>query len=313
MNLYKEIEDLNDILIINAEPGLQDRLDKLQIQFQELSQLIFSQLSEYEITQLSRHMKRPTTDDIIQAICEDFVEIHGDGYFGEDPAMMAGLAMIGDERCVVIGNQKGRNTKENIYRNFGMSKPEGYRKALKVMKLADQFALPIVCFVDTPGAYPGIEAEERGQALAIATSIYEMFEIKAPILVFIIGEGGSGGALAIGVGDRVYMLEYSTYSVISPEGCASILWKDASRANQAATALQLISQKINQLGTVIDGIIPEAIPFHWQPDKTYTEIKNKILEDFKTLNKLEKTELLKQRHERFRKIGLPVGKREVNS
>jgi acetyl-CoA carboxylase carboxyl transferase subunit alpha len=214
------------------------------------------QRTAFERVQLARHSDRPYTLDLIERLFEDFVELHGDKRFAEDPAIVCGLARFHGLPVIVVGHQKGRDTKQRSYRNFGMPKPEGYRKALRVMKLGEKFGRPIFTFIDTPGAYPGIDAEERGQAEAIAYNLREMAKIKVPIIVTVIGEGGSGGALAIGVGDQVLMLENATYSVITPEGCAAILWKDSSRADQAAEGLRLTAQHLFEEG-IVDKIIPE--------------------------------------------------------
>ncbi len=217
---------------------------------------VFSKLSRWQKVQLARHPRRPYTQDYLDRLCSNFLELHGDRCFADDHALISGIGEIDGKSMLIMGHQKGRGTKENIYRNFGMANPEGYRKAVRHLALAQKFKLPVVTFIDTPGAYPGLGAEERGQAEAIARSLYEMARLNVPIITFVIGEGGSGGALAISIADRIFMLEYSIYSVISPEGCASILYRDAGQAPQAAEALKLTADDLLELG-IIDGIIPE--------------------------------------------------------
>lgn len=241
--------------------------------------------------------------ELMQLICSDFIELHGDRNFLEDKAIVAGLGRLGDQSCVMIGHQKGRGTKDNIERNFGMPRPEGYRKALRLMSLAERFSLPIVTFIDTPGAYPGVGAEERGQSEAIGKNIMVMSRLKVPILSFVVGEGGSGGALALGVANRVHMLQYATYSVISPEGCASILMKDSSKAAQAADALKLTAAFAKELG-VIDSIIREPIGgAHRAPDLVAQEIKEQILRDWEELKNFPGEVLRQQRIEKFLAMG----------
>ncbi|MFI3185229.1 MAG: acetyl-CoA carboxylase carboxyl transferase subunit alpha, partial [Methylococcaceae bacterium] len=227
--LEAKIEELRNVQFDN-NINISDALRQLEIRSQELTESIFSDLSDWQISQLSRHPGRPYTLDYVEHIFTDFHELHGDRAYADDPAIICGLARLDGQAVMVIGHQKGRDTKEKIYRNFGMPRPEGYRKALRMMKMAERFKMPVICLIDTPGAYPGIDAEERGQSEAIARNLFEMAKLKTPIICTVIGEGGSGGALAIGVGDRLIMLEYSTYSVISPEGCASILWKSADKS-----------------------------------------------------------------------------------
>jgi acetyl-CoA carboxylase carboxyl transferase subunit alpha len=231
-------------------------LKRLEAKAEELRREIYGKLTRWQITQIARHPRRPYTLDYVRHLGIDLIELHGDRRFGEDEAIVAGLGFLGDRKVIIVGHQKGRDTKENILRNFGMAHPEGYRKALRIMSLGAKFGRPIITFVDTPGAYPGIGAEERGQAEAIAVNLHEMSRLKVPIVVVVIGEGGSGGALGIGVGDRVLMLEYSIYSVISPEGCASILFRDAARAREAAEAMKITARDLLDLG-VIDEIVPE--------------------------------------------------------
>ena len=245
----RSVESEQDVNVSNEIVALKKRSD-------DLTQSIFSTLTSWQISQISRHPKRPYTRDYIDRIFIDFEELHGERCFGDDPAIITGIGRLGKQSVVIIGHQKGRDTKERIKRNYGMPKPEGYRKALRVMQLAERFNMPILTFIDTPGAYPGIEAEERGQSEAIAKNLLVMSELQTPIISTVIGEGGSGGALAIGVADHLLMLEYSTYSVISPEGCASILWKSADKAKEAAQSMGIDARKLKELG-LIDRIIDE--------------------------------------------------------
>jgi acetyl-CoA carboxylase carboxyl transferase subunit alpha len=272
-----------------------------------------SEKTAIERVQTARHPDRPYSTDLYAAIFEDFVELHGDRRYADDPALVAGFAKVDGVEVLVVGQQKGRDTNQRRYRNFGMPKPEGYRKALRLMRLAEKFGRPIISFIDTPGAYPGIDAEERGQAEAIAFNLREMAGLKVPIVVVVLGEGGSGGALAIGIGDRVLMMENAVYSVISPEGCAAILWKDAAKADLAASALRLTASDLMQFG-VIDEIIPEEAA--WEIDteesdpkrksaytKIATRLKASIKKNLEELLKLEPSELVKSRYAKFRKIG----------
>jgi acetyl-CoA carboxylase carboxyl transferase subunit alpha len=264
---------------------------------------IFSSLSDWQISQIARHPLRPYTLDYINNIFTDFVEIHGDRMFGDDKAIICGFATVDTQSFMLIGHQKGRDSKEKVFRNFGMPKPEGYRKALRAMKLAEKFQIPILTFIDTPGAYPGIDAESRNQSIAIADNLYEMSKINTPIISIVIGEGGSGGALAIGVSDRLAMLQYSIYSVISPEGCASILWKDASKANIAAEALSITSDKL--LGhKLIDRIIPEPHgAAHRNYAAMYSSLKSNILDMLQEVNNTSHSELLKNRNTKLMSYG----------
>ncbi len=247
----RNVESDNNINISEALAQLEERCEAL-------TESIFATLSDWQISQLSRHPWRPYTLDYIEHIFTDFHELHGDRAYADDPAIVCGMARLDGQPVMVIGHQKGRDTKQKIYRNFGMPRPEGYRKALRIMKMAERFRLPIICLIDTPGAYPGIGAEERGQSEAIARNLFEMSKLKTPIICTVTGEGGSGGALAIGVGDRLIMLEYSTYSVISPEGCASILWKSADKAQLAAEAMGITSDRIRELG-LLDEVVREPL------------------------------------------------------
>jgi acetyl-CoA carboxylase carboxyl transferase subunit alpha len=254
--------------------------------------------------QLARHPRRPYTLDYVNMLVSDFIELHGDRAFSDDRALVCGLAKLSGQKIAVLGHQKGHDTKENLRRNFGCAHPEGYRKALRLMQLAEQFGLPVVVFIDTPGAYPGIGAEERGQSQAIATNLREMIGIATPIVAVVIGEGGSGGALGIGVADRVCVLENSYYSVISPEGCAAILWKDGAKAPEAAEVLKLTAQDLLHMG-IIDEIVPEPLGgAHRDPDGCAQNLKKCLLKNLKELKSFSKEELLKGRYNKFRRIGI---------
>ena len=274
---------------------------KLEKKAAKLREEIFSKLTRWQRTQLARHMNRPFTLDYVEYIFTDWFEVHGDRNFRDDPALVCGFARLDGEPCVVIGHQKGRDTKEKVYRNFGMPNPEGYRKALRVMQMAEQFNLPIFTFVDTPGAFPGIGAEERGQAEAIARNLREMAALTVPVIVTVTGEGGSGGALAIAVGNRVMMMEYSVYAVISPEGCAAILWSDGAMGPQAAEALKLTATDIADLGCVIDDVIPEPLGgAHNNPREAAANIKKYLKKHLNELKSLTREELVEQRYQKFR-------------
>jgi len=278
-------------------------LKRLESKAEELRKQIYGTLSRWQITQIARHPRRPYTLDYLRMLGIEFLELRGDRRFGDDPAMVGGLAFFGGRKVVVVGHQKGRDTKENIRRNFGMAHPEGYRKALRIMKLGAKFGRPIITFVDTPGAYPGIGAEERGQAEAIALNLHEMSRLPVPIVVVVIGEGGSGGALGIGVGDRVLMLEYSIYSVISPEGCASILWRDAAKANEAAEAMKVTARDLEQLG-VIDEIIPEPSGgAHRDPEAAARTVGEAIERHLGELERLSPAEIVGRRLDKFMSMG----------
>ncbi len=264
---------------------------------------IFRDLSSWQVSQLARHPMRPYTLDYIRAMCDEFEELAGDRAYADDPAIVGGLGRIDGRPVVIIGHQKGRDTKSKVRRNFGMPRPEGYRKALRLMKLAERFGLPLLTFIDTPGAYPGIGAEERGQSEAIARNLLEMAELRTPILCTVIGEGGSGGALAIGVGDRTIMLEYSTYSVISPEGCASILWKDAAKARDAAEQLGLTARRLHEL-KLVDRVMREPIGgAHRNPRQTAVRLKSLLLNELDALADVPLDELLQRRYQRLRGYG----------
>ena len=264
---------------------------------------IFAALTPWQISQLARHPQRPYTLDYLGLVCEEFHELAGDRAYADDAAIVGGLARIGGRACMVIGQQKGRDTKSKIKRNFGMPRPEGYRKALRLMKMAERFGLPLLTFIDTPGAYPGVGAEERGQSEAIARNLLEMAELRIPVLCTVIGEGGSGGALAIGVGDRTLMLEYSTYSVISPEGCASILWKSADKAKDAAQALGLTAPRLLE-HKLVDRIIPEPLGgAHRDPAAMAAMLKQVLLEELAEIERLDIGSLLDRRYQRLRAYG----------
>ncbi|HAI68362.1 MAG TPA: acetyl-CoA carboxylase carboxyl transferase subunit alpha [Gammaproteobacteria bacterium] len=300
--LEAKIEELRCVSN-DTEINISEEIARLQTKCEELTGKIFSTLSAWQIAQLARHPQRPYLLDYVNLIFTDFEELHGDRLFGDDQAMVGGLARFQDRPLIIIGQQKGRDTKEKIRRNFGMPRPEGYRKALRLMKMAERFKLPVLTFIDTPGAYPGVDAEERGQSEAIARNLYVMASLKTPIISTIIGEGGSGGALGIGVGDRLCMLEYSTYSVISPEGCASILWKSADKAPEAAEAMNLTSQRLKELD-LIDVIIPEPLGGAHRDVKAIAQNLSAVLqENLETLDRLSLDELLENRYQRFMQFG----------
>lgn len=277
-------------------------ISELEQKAQDLRVQIFANLSAYETTQLSRHPQRPNSLDVINRICDSFIELHGDRKFYDDPAIVGGLAQLDEQPVMIIGHQKGRGTNDNLMRNFGMPKPEGYRKALRFMQLAEKFRLPIITLIDTPGAYPGVGAEERGQSEAIGHNITVMSRLRIPIITVVIGEGGSGGALAIGVANRVHMLRHAIYSVISPEGCASILFKDSAQAPLAAEALQLTADRALSLH-LIDSIIPEPLGGgHRAIDEVANNIKDTLLADLKTLGKFSATKIVAQRQQRLSAI-----------
>ena len=302
VDLEAKIEELRRVESA-GELDLQNEIEKLELKSQKLTREIFSSLSAWQITQLARHPARPHSLDYIPRIFSDFQELSGDRMFGDDRAIVAGLARLGDNGVVVVGHQKGRDTREKVRRNFGMPRPEGYRKSQRIMKLAARFGLPVITLIDTPGAYPGIGAEERGQSEAIARSIALMTDLPVPIISVVIGEGGSGGALAIGVCDRLVMLEYATYSVISPEGCAAILWKSAQKAEVAAEAMKLTSSglKTNKL---VDDIVSEPLGgAHRDPLKTAEDLKGSIIGHLAELKQLEIEEMLAQRYTRLQEFG----------
>jgi len=300
VELEKKIDELNSL----ARDGLDIGADvaKLESHVEQMRKDIFSNLSRWQTAQVARHINRPFTLDYINLIFTEFVELHGDRNYGDDHAIVGGLARFDGQPVMVIGHQKGRDTKEKVFRNFGMPNPEGYRKALRLMQMAEQFKLPVITFVDTPGAYPGIGAEERGQAEAIARNLRDMASLRTPIIVCITGEGGSGGALAIAVGNRILMLEHSVYAVISPEGCAAILWSDGTKGEQAADALKPTAQDIIKLG-VIDEIIKEPVGgAHRNPEATAKNLKKAIARHLTELNTLSTEELVEDRYNKFRSM-----------
>lgn len=299
--LQAKIEELR--YVGDAEINLSDEISKLEEKANSLTRSIFSRLSPRQISQLARHPRRPYTLDLIRYLFTDFQELHGDRAFADDRAIVGGMARFRDRAVMVIGHQKGRDTKENILRNFGMPRPEGYRKALRLMRLAEKFHLPIITFIDTPGAYPGIGAEERGQSEAIARNLYEMARLRTPVICTVVGEGGSGGALAIGVGDRVMMLQYATYSVISPEGCASILWKSAEKAAEAADAMGITAERLKSLG-LIDQIVPEPLGGAHRDMEAAAHLLGDVLEThLRDLKAMTIDKLLEKRYQRIMSFG----------
>ena len=300
--INEKIEELR-LVEHGSELDLADEIKKLELNSRQLTKDIFSKLSAWQISKLARHPRRPYSLDYLEKICPNFIELHGDRHFADDPAIIAGMGTIGNFKLVFLGHQKGRTTKSNIARNFGMPRPEGYRKAQRIMLLAERFNLPIVTFIDTPGAYPGIDAEERGQSEAIASNLRVMSGLKVPIISFVTGEGGSGGALAIGVSNKVFMLEYSVYSVISPEGCASILWKKQDAAQEAANAMNITAKQLLEL-KVIDGVIKEPLGgAHRELEAMSNSLKAKITEELSILCELDKESLVRQRRDKFANIG----------
>lgn len=282
---------------------ISDEISKLEEKATKLRSEIYSKLTRWQRLQLARHPQRPYTRDYIERMTTNFFELHGDRAFGDDPAIMAGLAKLGDRTICILGHQKGRTTKQKLHRNFGMPHPEGYRKALRVMKLAEKFNRPVICLLDTLGAFPGIGAEERGQAEAIARNIYEMSRLRVPIVVVVIGEGASGGALGIGVGDRLLMMENAWYSVISPEGCAAILWRDSTKAEDAAEAMQVTAPDLHEMN-VIDRTITEPIGgAHQDYEAAARIIKESIMEELDVLEKMSVDELVKARIEKYAAMG----------
>jgi acetyl-CoA carboxylase carboxyl transferase subunit alpha len=301
--LESKIEELQNVHD-DSDLDISEEISRLSKKSQTLTKDIYGKLGAWQISQVARHAQRPYTLDYLQNIFTDFEELHGDRAYADDPAIVGGLARFDGQSVMVIGHQKGRDTKEKIYRNFGMPRPEGYRKALRLMRMAEKFGIPVMTFIDTPGAYPGIGAEERGQSEAIARNLYVMSELRTPIICTIIGEGGSGGALAIGVGDVTLMLQYSSYSVISPEGCASILWKSADKAPLAAETLGITASRLKSLG-LIDKIISEPIGgAHRDPDAMMQTLKKALQE---SMNQIQKNpsldELLKARYQRLMSYG----------
>jgi acetyl-CoA carboxylase carboxyl transferase subunit alpha len=302
MEFEQEYEELQRFAS-HYDPKVRARIERLEKRIAKEREEIYAQLTPWQRTQLSRHIARPHTLDYIRLIFDDFIELHGDRGFMDDPAMVGGFARLEGEAVVVLGHQKGRDVKEMGHRNFGMSHPEGYRKALRIMELAARFKRPIVTMIDTPGAYPGVGAEERGQAEAIAHNLREMAAFPVPIVVVVIGEGGSGGALAIGVGDRILMLENAIYSVISPEGCAAILWRDGTKGSLAAEALKITAADLLGLG-VIDEIIPEPLGgAHRDYQEVAARVKAAVVRHLGELKDFQEERLLSERYKRFRSMG----------
>lgn len=299
--LQAKIEELR--YVDDSEINLSEEIGKLEEKANTLTRSIFAKLTPRQIAQLARHPKRPYTLDLVSELFSDFKELHGDRAYADDYAIVGGLARFREQSVMVIGHQKGRDTKENIHRNFGMPRPEGYRKALRLMRLAEKFQLPIITFIDTPGAYPGIGAEERGQSEAIARNLFEMARLRTPIIATVVGEGGSGGALAIGVADRIMMLQYATYSVISPEGCASILWKSADKATDAADAMGITADRLKALG-LIDQIVAEPLGGAHSDIMTAVQLLGDALEiNLRELRVLPLDKLVDDRYQRLLSFG----------
>ena len=302
--LVAKIEELR-LVGHDAEINIQEEIERLETKSRELTTSIFASLNPWQISQMARHPQRPYILDYLDRVFEGFQELHGDRHFADDHAIVGGVARLEGRPVMVIGQQKGRDTKEKLYRNFGMPRPEGYRKAQRLMEMAARFKLPILTFIDTPGAYPGIDAEERGQSEAIARNLYVMAELATPIVCTVVGEGGSGGALAIGVGDRVLMLRYSTYSVISPEGCASILWKSADKAPQAAEAMAITSDRLMEL---IDGIIAEPLGgAHRDVEQMARNLREALVSSLDELQDMPIERLLERRYQRLMGYGQFAG------
>ncbi len=301
----REIEERIEKLAAgdSARPSTQEEIRKLKARLANVEIEIYTKLTPWQQTQLARHPQRPSVADYIRTFCHDFVELHGDRLFGDDQAILGGLARFAGRSVVVLGHQKGKTLKERMQRNFGMPNPEGYRKALRLMKLAEKFRRPVLTFIDTPGAYPGVGAEERGQAEAIARNLYAMAGLEVPTISVVTGEGGSGGALALGVTDRVLMLEHAIYSVISPEGCAAILWEDANKAPEAAAALKMTAKDLLKLG-VIDEIVPEPVGgAHRDPQQAAERVAKALATHLAQLEELALEELLTRRERKYRQIG----------
>ena len=303
LELEDKIEELKNFTQ-KEDIDLTGEIEDLTVRLEKLRKEVFDNLTPWQKVQLSRHPDRPYTRDYIEMITDDFMEIHGDRHFSDDKALIAGLARINGLNVMILGHQKGRDMKENLERNFGCAHPEGYRKAIRLMQLAEKYGVPVVTFIDTPGAYPGVGAEERGQAEAIAYNLREMAGLKVPIIVFVIGEGGSGGALGIGVGDRIFVLENAYYSVISPEGCAAILWRERSKAPLAAQCLKLTAPELLEL-KIIDGMIEEPLGgAHRNPELAAAQIKETIIESIKELSALTGDELRESRYKKYRDMGV---------
>lgn len=303
IELERKIDELRGFTT-REDLDMSGEVKKLEAKLSQIKKEVYENLTPWQRVQLARHPKRPYTLDYIEMLMTDFVEIHGDRHFADDKSIVGGLATINGEKIMVMGHQKGRDTKENLIRNFGSPHPEGYRKAMRLMNMAEKFSIPVVTFIDTPGAYPGIGAEERGQAEAIAYNLREMATLQTPIIIFVIGEGGSGGALGIGVGDKIYVLENAYYSVISPEGCAAILWKERTRSPDAAKALKLTAKDLFDMG-IIDGIIKEPLGgAHRNPQEAAENIRAVIKKDIESLKKIPKTKLIEMRYDKFRSMGV---------
>lgn len=305
IELDQKLADMKQFAVEN-NVDVSEAVKSLEEKIAKLKKTTYANLTRWQRVQLSRHPDRPYTLDYIETICDTFIELHGDRGFGDDKAMVGGFGEMGGHSIMFIGQQKGRNTKQRQYRNFGMANPEGYRKALRLMRLAEKFNKPIVTFIDTPGAFPGVEAEERGQGEAIARNLKEMFSLKVPVICIIIGEGASGGALGIGIGDKVFMLENTWYSVISPESCSSILWRSWDYKEQAAEALKLTAKDMHKFG-LVDEIIKEPLGgAHTDPVSTAKKIKKTILETLEELQKMDAAERIEKRIEKFSNMGVVV-------
>ena len=302
VELEKQIEQIRE-LARDSEVDVSQQLLQLETLATRRREEIFRSLTPAQKIQVARHPQRPSTLDFIQMFCDDWIELHGDRNGGDDMALIGGLGSINNQPVLLLGHQKGRDTKENVVRNFGMAKPGGYRKALRLMQHADRFSLPILTFIDTPGAYAGLSAEEQGQGEAIARNLREMFGFQVPIIATIIGEGGSGGALGIGVADRLLMFEHSVYTVASPEACASILWRDAAKASEAATALKITGQDLLELGVIDEVLLEPAGGNNWAPIEAGNTLKGAIEKNLSELLELSKEELLEQRYSKFRVLG----------
>lgn len=300
--LEAKIEELRYVGT-DTDVNISEEIERLRAKSRDLTRSIFSNLSAWQIAQLARHPQRPYTLDYLARVFSDFEELHGDRSYADDGAIVGGVARLDDRPVMIIGHQKGRDTREKVLRNFGMPRPEGYRKALRLMNMAERFAMPVLTFIDTPGAYPGVGAEERGQSEAIARNLFVMSGLRVPVLCTVVGEGGSGGALAIGVGDRLLMLQYSTYSVISPEGCASILWKSADKAQDAAEAMGITSARLHTLG-LVDRVIEEPLGgAHRNPDAIAANLKAALLDMLAELDGKQVEELVADRRRRLRGLG----------
>ena len=304
VELERRIDELK-LTNTNADTAIEldDEIERLQKKSESLTRKIFGDLSEWQIAQLARHPLRPKSIQVIESISEDFQELHGDRMYADDSSIVSGLAKIESQSVMFIAQEKGNNTNEKMKRNFGMPRPEGYRKAQRMMKLAEKFSIPIITIIDTPGAFPGVGAEERGQSEAIARNLFTLASLQTPIINLVLGEGGSGGALAIGMGDKLIMLEYSIYSVISPEACSSILWRTPDETETAAEAMGISSGRLNKLG-LVDEIIEEPLGgFHRKPNETYTLIKRSIIDSLQAIKSIDPETLLEKRRAKYKAIG----------